>query len=296
MRRFTSFDGTEIAYTDESSGDPVVLLHGFTIDAKTNFGPAEHAQAVTQGLVDRFGPESGIVVPDPGPPEDQGIAAAVLATGRRVIAPDMRGHGLSGKPTERSAYVDRAMARDVLGLLDELGVERFDAVGYSMGSVTLTHLLAIAPERVRSAVLCGIGAWIVAGEPFVGPPELMPPSLEQPVLPDAWFQAAARSAESGEPGIGSMYTALGDLTGMSPEVIVAILWEIASYPATPAELARVETPVLVLNGDADLAKPQEPPLANYFRNLEFGSCSGDHMTAIFDRDLHRSILEFLQRT
>src|SRR6478672_13252418 len=104
MERFASFDGTGIAYTIVGSGPDALLLHGFAAD--------HHVNWVAPGIVD-----------------------ALVAAGRRVIAYDARGHGQSDKPHDPAAYENDAMVRDARSLLDHLGVESVDVVGYSMGAL-----------------------------------------------------------------------------------------------------------------------------------------------------------------
>ena len=132
MRSFNSWDGTEIAYQewgDPTPSPPVVLHHGFIADARTNW--------VLTGVVD-----------------------ALLAAGRRVIAPDARGHGRSGKPHDPSAYGEQRMARDLEGLLVATGAERIDLVGYSMGAI-VTLIFASCDARVRRLVIGGVGSGVI---------------------------------------------------------------------------------------------------------------------------------------
>ncbi|WP_460493429.1 alpha/beta fold hydrolase [Dactylosporangium cerinum] len=132
MDRFISFDGAGIAYQvwgGPSPLPPVVLHHGFVVDATTNF-----------------------VAP--------GVVAALVAAGRRVIAPDARGHGASDKPHDPDRYGEAVMARDLAGLLDTLGLDTVDLVGYSMGAV-VAAVFASTDDRVRRLVLSGVGAGVV---------------------------------------------------------------------------------------------------------------------------------------
>jgi pimeloyl-ACP methyl ester carboxylesterase len=75
-----------------------------------------------------------------------------LARDHRVVALDVRGHGLSGKPRDPAAY-GVEMARDISRLMDQLSIPRAHVVGYSMGAEVLTMLLASEPARVASATL-----------------------------------------------------------------------------------------------------------------------------------------------
>ncbi|XRQ03604.1 alpha/beta fold hydrolase [Actinomadura welshii] len=69
---------------------------------------------------------------------------------RRVLAPDLRGHGRS--PQEPPWTVERHVA-DILAVLDAEGVERADLVGHSFGGMIAVHLARTAPRRVRRLVL-----------------------------------------------------------------------------------------------------------------------------------------------
>ncbi|HEX7381085.1 MAG TPA: alpha/beta hydrolase [Nevskiaceae bacterium] len=73
----------------------------------------------------------------------------VLRAGRRLIAPDLRGHGAS--PVGRG-YGLQAMAEDVWALLDRLHVERFDLVGHSLGGAVALQMAVDRPQRLRRAV------------------------------------------------------------------------------------------------------------------------------------------------
>src|SRR5271169_4887320 len=95
MKHFSSYDGSDMAYLDEGVGRVVVLLHGFASDHRGNWVAT-------------------------------GVVAALVAAHRRVIAPDARGHGRSARPLEPESYDDNAMVKDVIALLDDLGVLEVD--------------------------------------------------------------------------------------------------------------------------------------------------------------------------
>jgi pimeloyl-ACP methyl ester carboxylesterase len=127
---FFDSDGVRIRYTDEGQGPPVVLIHGFTANGDMNW---------------RF---PGVLV--------------ALAKNYRVITLDNRGHGKSDKPTEAADYGAK-MADDVIRLLDQLKIEKAHFVGYSMGGMITLKLAAIAPQRMASAVVGGMG-WTPLGD------------------------------------------------------------------------------------------------------------------------------------
>lgn len=132
--RFASFDGTSIAYrrwaaSDGGDGPPVILHHGFAVDAELNW--------VATGVVDRLG-----------------------ADGFDVVTIDARGHGRSDKPHGSIWYGEDAMARDVSKLADHLGLPHFDLVGYSMGAI-VSVVAATQERRIRRLVVGGVGAGVV---------------------------------------------------------------------------------------------------------------------------------------
>jgi len=108
-----------------------------------------------------------------------------LATDRRVIAPDLRGLGWSDAP--KSGYLKQQLADDVLAVLSELGVERFDLIGHDWGAFTGFLICATAPERVGHYLGCSI--------PQPWPPQERP-SLRR--LFNLWYQVAL-----GTPGLGA---------------------------------------------------------------------------------------------
>jgi pimeloyl-ACP methyl ester carboxylesterase len=69
----------------------------------------------------------------------------------RVIAPDQRGHGLSGKPI--SKYMTEEMARDMIALMDRLAIHSAIVVGHSMGGGIAGYLAALYPERVDALAI-----------------------------------------------------------------------------------------------------------------------------------------------
>jgi pimeloyl-ACP methyl ester carboxylesterase len=131
--RFKSFDGVEIAFEargDEGPTPPVILHHGFGVDANVNW--------ILTGVVD-----------------------ALVAAGRRVVVLDARGHGHSDKPHDPAAYGEGAMARDLVGLLDLIGAPTVDLVGYSMGAVVSLMLASDRDPRLRRMAIGGVGAGVV---------------------------------------------------------------------------------------------------------------------------------------
>jgi pimeloyl-ACP methyl ester carboxylesterase len=140
----------EIAYLDQGTGDPVVLVHGFASTKEINW--------VHPGWV-----------------------TTLTKAGYRVIALDNRGHGASSKLYDPAAYHSATMAEDVRALLDHLALERADLLGYSMGARIGAFLAVNHPARLRSLILGGLGIHLVEG---VGLPEHIAQALEARSLDD----------------------------------------------------------------------------------------------------------------
>jgi pimeloyl-ACP methyl ester carboxylesterase len=141
-------DAVEIAFFDEGSGDPVVLIHGFASNAAVNW-----------------------VHP--------GWTATLTRARRRAIALDLRGHGASTRLYDPAAYHSAIMAEDVRALIDHLELTRVDAMGYSLGARIAAFLALAHPERVRSVIFGGLGSRLVEGE---GLPQSIAEALEAPSL------------------------------------------------------------------------------------------------------------------
>lgn len=91
-----------------------------------------------------------------------GLAEALSAT-RRVIVPEMRGRGQSGYAANSDTYSPITYVADVEKLLAEQGIERFVAVGTSMGGLMTMLMAAMKPGRIAAAVMNDIGPEIDPG-------------------------------------------------------------------------------------------------------------------------------------
>lgn len=122
--RYLDAAGVSLYYTDEGQGEPVLLLHGFAVNSDLNW----RLPGIT----------------------------AVLARQFRVIALDLRGHGLSDKPHSTDQY-GLEMVKDVPRLLDHLHIEKVHLVGYSLGGFIALKAAALYPQRLRDLTLIGAG-------------------------------------------------------------------------------------------------------------------------------------------
>ncbi|GAA3347250.1 alpha/beta fold hydrolase [Amorphoplanes nipponensis] len=82
---------------------------------------------------------------------------ALTAAGYRVIVPDLRGFGGSGKPADVAAYALPALIGDVVGLLDALDVREVHLVGHDWGAAIAWMTAALAPHRIASLTAMSVG-------------------------------------------------------------------------------------------------------------------------------------------
>jgi pimeloyl-ACP methyl ester carboxylesterase len=248
VERFASFDGVELAYSVTGTGPDVLLLHGFASDALGNW--------IRPGIHD-----------------------AIVKSGRRVIAYDARGHGASDKPHDPAAYENDAMVRDAQALLDRLGIERVDVVGYSMGSMVSTRLVPQEP-RARSLVLGGIGGRARRGRD----PERrarIASALE------AGEEARAEDAEA------RAFRRFAERSGNDLEALAAI--QRAPLSARPGLLASIAVPTLVVAGDEDQLAGSPEELAEHIPDGVGRVVPGNHLSAVGKPELTAAIVDFLAR-
>jgi pimeloyl-ACP methyl ester carboxylesterase len=246
MQRF-GHDGVEIAFLDEGEGEPIVLVHGFASTAQVNW--------VHPGWV-----------------------TTLTRAGRRVIALDNRGHGASSKLYDPAAYHSARMAEDVRALLDHLGINRADVMGYSMGA-RITAFFALAhPARLRRAVLGGLGMHLVEG---VGLPEKVAEALEAPSLADVHDPT------------GRTFRAFAEQTKSDLAALAACIRG-SRQVLTRAEVAQINAPVLVAVGSKDKVAGSAPELTALLPAGRALDIPGrDHMLAVGDKVFKEGVLGFL---
>lgn len=123
--------GLGFEVSDQGTGTPVVLLHGF---------PDTHALWRHQ-------------------------VAALNAAGFRTIAPDMRGRGRSDRPPNVADYALQKIVGDVTGIMDALRIQRAHVVGHDWGAAVAWLVAMLAPARVDHLVAISVGAPGAAGPP-----------------------------------------------------------------------------------------------------------------------------------
>lgn len=249
MQRF-AHDGIDIAFLDEGKGAPIVLVHGFASTAHVNW--------VHPGWV-----------------------ATLTRAGRRVIALDNRGHGGSSKLYDPAAYHSALMAEDVRALLDHLDLGRADIMGYSMGARIAAYFALAHPNRLRRAVLGGLGSHLVDG---VGLPESIAEALEVPSLADV-----------ADP-MGRMFRAFAEQTKSDLKALAACIRG-SRQTLTRDQVATIGAPVLVAVGTKDTLAGSAHELAGLLPAARAFDIPGrDHMLAVGDKAFKEGVLHFLSES
>jgi len=239
----------EIAYLDEGEGDPILLVHGFASTKNVNW-----------------------VYPT--------WVSELKKAGRRVIAFDNRGHGESGKLYDASAYEIATMAGDIAALMDHLKIERADVMGYSLGSRMTAILARSQPERLRSAILGGIGIGLIEGG---GPGENVVRALEADSLDDVT-----------DP-VGRTFRAFADQTRSDRRALAARLRG-SRRLMTKDEAARIAVPVLIAVGTSDEIAGSAASLGKIIPGSQVLDIPNrDHMRAVGDKVYKSGVLEFLSK-
>jgi pimeloyl-ACP methyl ester carboxylesterase len=237
----------EIAYLDEGDGEPIVLVHGFASNKEVNWVAPAWVSTLTRA-------------------------------GRRVIALDDRGHGQSTKLYDPADYHTALMAGDVRALLDHLGIARADVMGYSMGARITAFLASSHPDRVRSAILGGLGIRLVEG---VGLPESIAEALEAPSLDDV-----------SDP-TGRVFRAFGDQTKSDLRALAACIRG-SRQVLSRTEAAALRVPVSIAVGTRDVVAGSAQELAKLIPGAEaLDIPDRDHMLAVGDRVYKARVLDFL---
>src|SRR5262249_23875486 len=238
----------------------------------------------------------GFEPPLPEPPAEgkPGLVPRLRAAGARVVVPDLRGFGASDKPRHPAAYAHSAMARDVLALIEHLGLDAAHVLGFSMGALTAAKLLALGDARVKSAILSGVGQYILEGEEMVLPKGIpMAAHLPRPLTLPALAEARAKVLDRGEiiPGDMSTFGVIAArATGADLAVVAAAERATGLGPGEP--LQKAGAPVLVLNGAADVANQSVGRFLEVLPNARTGTCDGDHHTTPWQPSFQEAVVDF----
>ncbi len=225
-------------------GAPLVVVHGFASDYRLNWVGTRWQETLT-------------------------------SAGFRVFGLDCRGHGNSGKPHDPAAYSIDIMAGDVARLLDQVNVPVANYLGYSMGARIGLQVALDFPNRVRRAVLGGIGtAGAIESADAIAQAFLRGEPTDDPVAQSFYSFASARPTND-------LKALAACITGLQPL-------------RDPAQLAAIQTPILVVVGDRDEIARDAPALVELIPSSHLVTIPGrDHLGAVPAKEFKQAAIEFL---
>jgi pimeloyl-ACP methyl ester carboxylesterase len=203
---------------------PLVLIHGFT------------------GHRDDF---VGVLEP-----------LSKLGAGRRVIVPDLRGHGDSDASPGTLGWCFEQLVNDLEAFLDHLGLDRIDLLGHSMGGFVALRFALAHPERLRSLVFLCTG-----------------PEVPTELVKESFMKAAAIAGDRGMAGLQALLEKVGRaetsplvaaraedywrhharrFDAMTPASYRGFGFALFESPSLVKRLSEIEQPTLVLVGEHDL--------------------------------------------
>jgi pimeloyl-ACP methyl ester carboxylesterase len=169
-----------------------------------------------------------------------GLTLTKLAQKRQVIGVDLHGHGRTALGDRQINLID--MGNDMAGVLKNLGYEKVDALGYSMGGGVAFQFAAQHPKMVRRLVL--------VSTPFSQDgfyPEMLP---QQAAL------SAAMAEQMKETPMYKAYVAIAP----HPEDFPKLLDQMGAYMRKPydwsADVKKLTMPVMLIYGDSDMFRPE----------------------------------------
>jgi pimeloyl-ACP methyl ester carboxylesterase len=250
---FFESEGLQIAYEADEEGAPIVLLHGFATQYQRNW-------------------------------DGTGWVKALRDQGRRVIRFDSRGHGASSRPHDVSSYSDGKMSGDVLRLMDHLGIERADALGYSMGGWMLLPLIAARADRIHSAVVAGAGAPL--------PETRTMHAAITAVMEDAPMPEGCSAIDR---AIATGFRAFAQASGNDLTALTCVLRSGALGGPDLRTLQSCSMPVLVVAGENDPIAGDPRSMAAVIPGAKLVVVPGaDHLNTLSAPLFRDAILEFLQ--
>ena len=244
IHRWTASDGIELAWHECGEGRPAILLHGLFSDATMNWIKFGHA-------------------------------ARIAEQGFRVIMPDLRAHGLSGKPHAAEHYPKGILARDLRELIDRLALPEFDLGGFSLGARTTVE---------------GVGKGLRPGRAILGGAGLE--GLRNWERRKTFFLDAIAmfdTAQRGDPH----WLSIQFMKSQKIDRVAATLLLESFEDAFVTWLDAFTMPTLVVCGDQDDDNGSAEELANVLPNAVFREVPGTHMSSVTKPQFGEAIARFL---
>jgi pimeloyl-ACP methyl ester carboxylesterase len=239
-------DGVRIHYelSGHEHGRPIVLVHGFASDYRLNWVGTRWQETLVNA-------------------------------GFRVIGIDCRGHGHSDKPHDEASYDVGLMAGDVIGVLDDQGVESAAYLGYSMGGRIGLQVMLDHPRRITRAVFGGIGATgAISHASQIAEAFRLGHPTDDPIAQTFYAFASSRPTND-------LRALAACILGLKADV-------------KPDRLARIRTPILIVVGDRDEIARGAPELIELIPTARLVTIGErDHLSAVPAREFKQAALDFL---
>jgi pimeloyl-ACP methyl ester carboxylesterase len=168
--------------------------------------------------------------------QKSGFTALLEDADRTVIGVDLLGHGGAPKPHDPEAYGDLTTR-----IVDALPGEPVDAIGFSLGAMTLLRLACREPHRFDRLVLAGIGENVFSDDT----------SGTRKIV------AALEGNGDPEDNQARLFVQYADQPGNDRAALTAVMKRPSRQPFTEDELAAVVCPTLIAIGDLDFAAPAD---------------------------------------
>lgn len=251
-------DGVKIHYFVEGKGEPVLLIHGFAINARLQW-------------------------------DAPGIVKA-LVRDHRVIALDVRGHGQSDKPRNPDKY-GTEMVNDAVRLLDHLKIDKVHIVGYSMGAMIAGKMMATYPDRLLSATLAG-SCPHPEGSKLPDYVDKLADSLDQGKGLGPLF--AALSPDKSKPPAAMVQVLNRSLVGDNGKALAAVVRSWTKLNVTREQLMANKVPALALIGANDPLKSTVDLIKDDMANLKVIEIDGtNHYTTYASPKFVYNLRKFL---
>lgn len=199
--------------------------------------------------------------------------------GRRVIGLDCRGHGDSEKPHDADAYSGQSMADDIVAVMDAVGLDRADIMGYSMGGWLAVNVVSRYSSRFNAVVVGGAGMRGVINTPARR--EIVAAAFEaqdEAAITEPLLRSFRQFAEANHNDLSAMAAFQRGVRGEPDETT----------------LRAVNLPLLAVAGDQDPALTGARALVETVPGARLEILTGDnHLAALMDTRFKRTVQQFL---
>jgi pimeloyl-ACP methyl ester carboxylesterase len=275
---FVASNGLQLHYLEYAGNEPTILLmHGLTANA--------HAF--------------------------DGLIAAGLSPKYRVISVDLRGRGLSDKPNR--GYTIPGHAKDIIGLLDHLGLERVIVGGHSFGGLLSLFLAKTYPKRIEKIILLD-----AAAQMHDNTREMLQPAMSRLGQTFSSFEEYLQKVKNApyntfwDPAMEFYYRAdvedqpNGSVKPRSrPENIAEAVYNVLKQP-WPFYLSKIHKPTLLINAPgtytlnaALLPEENARETCELMYNCRYVAVAGNHQTMLYGEGAKQTVqalTEFLEES